>query len=199
MGKAKTIHSVSGKLEPLIYYEMNGKQYVRTAPTKVRQPNTAAQLGNKRRFGLATTLASQIYKQFETWFIETDDVSKRAYNQLQSSIQKTGIKGTAPDLEYDWDSMVLTTGTAVQPEFSYADSVLTWSVLDDKKAIKDLVIVVGIETETLTIKKWIDLQNKGKLLFPIEDGFVYYVFRTYSKNGKVFVSSSVKVDFEKVY
>lgn len=193
MGKTKTLHTVSGKLGPLIYYEMKGKQYVRTAPSKVKQPNTPAQLGNKRRFALATYLASKLYAAFETWYLETDDQSKRAYNQLQSMIQKTGIKGDAPDLKYDWNRLNLTQGSLEKPLFTFLNGELTWNIIEDKKAIQDWVILVGIHTITLEISKWIVMQTKGVLHFESTADFAYYVFRTCTKNGKVKVSASHRI------
>jgi len=203
MSTVKSQHILKGKIGPLIYYEMNGKQYVRTAPIKVRYPNTVGQQHYKERFAMSSTLASALYKLFKNWFLETAIEGKRAYPQLKARIQRTGIKeieSTELELgiqDYNWETLILTEGSLRLLEVSKTidDTSISINWNEQISGIASNVVYL-IEIDPIELKT-------RKVSAPLQAGSLkmdaynaknhYYLFWIQSQEQKMKVSPSLKV------
>jgi len=203
MSTVKTQHIIKGKIGPLIYYEMNGKQYVRTAPVKVRYPNTKGQQHYKERFAMSSTLASVLYKLFKSWFLETTNEGKRAYPQLKALIQRTGIKITQTDeqelgtQEYNWETLELTEGSLspLQLSKTLEDTSITINWKEQTTAVSSTVVyLIEIDPIELKARKVSAALQYGSLKMDAYNAENhYYTFWIQSHEKKMKVSPSVKV------
>ena len=203
MSSVKTQHIIKGKIGPLIYYEMNGKQYVRTAPVKVRYPNTEGQQLYKERFAMSSSLASALYKLFKNWFLETTTEGKRAFPQLKARIQRTGIKSIQTveqdfgSLSYDWENLILTEGSLSPLQFSKSieDTSITITWKEQKSEVASTIVYLieidPIELNTRKISAAIQAGSLKMDAYNAENH--YYLFWIQSQEQKMKVSPSLKV------
>ncbi len=183
----------SGRIGPLIYYVMNGKQYLRTAPSRVKYPNTPKQQQYKQTFALSSTLASKLYAYFDGWwFLETQTEGQRSFAQLKKRIQQTGIRQTEEGIRYDFEQLILTEGSLYQPQWSVTDNLLRWN-LPEKPLLNAHVFVIGIQEESLAIHLVQASLEQQELKLIKQEKTHYYAFIQAKRGTKTKLSTSVKV------
>ncbi|TNE69288.1 hypothetical protein EP331_14530 [bacterium] len=192
MGKTEHQLQIRGKIGPLIYYTVKGKQYVRTAPTRVRQPNTAEQLQVRSKFALANALASALHRAMKGWFLESKVESQRAYNQLVKRIQATGIDTSGEEVCYDFERLLLTEGSLADLELTKHAEGISWKLPAQTKA-NTTVFLIGIHEDSLEVQIHSSAIANQSLNVQTEEKTHFYMFYVQRNNNKEKVSRSVKV------
>ncbi len=85
-----------GRIGNIVGVVRNGKQYIRSAPSEMTNPKTPKQQANRKKFGLATKLASRLGPFIEKGFATTDAKTPRgaciSFN-MKSGIYEEGDSG----------------------------------------------------------------------------------------------------------
>ncbi|TNE71437.1 hypothetical protein EP331_09455 [bacterium] len=192
MGKTEHQIQLKGKIGPLIYYTVKGKQYVRTAPTRVKQPNTPEQLNERSKFAMASRLASSLYRAMNGWFLESKDESQRAYNQLVKRISETGVGKTEEEQIYTFETLVLTEGSLKPLGINQTEQALTWNLPAQIKP-NTIVFIISIHKESLSVHIQSAPIESQTIPFHAEENVHSYLFYVQRINKKEKVSTSVRL------
>lgn len=109
----------SGKIGNLVFYEINGKQVVRTLG-KTSKPATEAQLSCRQQIAVINRFLKPITELVNIGFkIKAQGTNKGAYNMAVSYNKKQALQGLYPNIEMDYPSVLLTQGSltgVINPE-----------------------------------------------------------------------------------
>lgn len=194
MGKTETSIQISGKLGPLVYYQIKGKQYVRTAPNRIKYPNTKKQQRYKQQFALSSSLASALYQKGKGWFLESFDYSKRSFNQLKKRIQETGMIETESGWTYQFETLVITDGSLATWRWKWESNRYSWEISSNNQQ-NWYMYVVGVQRDTLYVEMWSSSLDSGKMDVPFWEGWEYYAFYMVKKGDKMKLSRSVRLTY----
>lgn len=99
----------SGRVGNIIGYNYRGNQVIRSIPKRSTKPPTVAQLAQRMRFGLAVHFITPL-KRLTSKGYGNKQGTKSPSAQCIAYHSKYAVKGTYPDLEIDYNEVVLTTG-----------------------------------------------------------------------------------------
>ena len=99
----------SGRLGGFVFYQRSGKQFVRTIPERVNQPNTEKQLAQKMKFKLSSGFIHRIYSFIKIGF-GTQLPGASPFGMAMSYNLKHGFKGEYPDIEIDYEKFRVSIG-----------------------------------------------------------------------------------------
>ena len=99
----------SGRIGDVVFYQRSGKQFVRTIPERVNQPNTEKQLAQKLKFKLSSEFIHRIYSFIKIGF-GTKLPGASPFGLAMSYNLKHGFKGEYPDIEIDYENFRVSIG-----------------------------------------------------------------------------------------
>ena len=102
-----------GKVGNVIGVERDGKYYVRSANGSINDPKTDAQLAQRMRIGLASTLTKLINPYIQQGF---KFVSRTVRGESISNIMKGAVAGDYPDLYIDYQYLKVASGLLMPPK-----------------------------------------------------------------------------------
>ncbi|MBB5438641.1 hypothetical protein HDC92_002322 [Pedobacter sp. AK017] len=109
----------SGKIGNLVFYEINGKQVVRTVG-KITKPPTEKQLSCRQQITVINSFLKPVIEFVNVGFkLKAKGTNKGAYNMAVSHNKKQALQGIYPSIEMDYPSVLLTQGSltgAISPE-----------------------------------------------------------------------------------
>jgi hypothetical protein len=120
-----------GKIGNLVFYQINGKQVVRTIG-KITKAPTEAQLSCRQQMGLINIFLKPITGFVNTGFkLMTKGTTSGAYNMAVSYNKKHALQGIYPNMEMDYAMALVTKGNlegAINPEVELVPEGLkfTW-------------------------------------------------------------------------
>ncbi len=182
----------------LIFYERGGKQYIRTMPDKVRQPNTPAQRDARERFRLAAGLARRITGIGIPVGPETltEDTANH-YQRTLGLIRRTGFVLRDGKTEWDWNALQISNGTLPDPVITttmHPDGTCThtWdaSILKHPEA---QVFVIGLVPHNLDVWHSKAPVSKGTLTWTPDPGALLFALIAHPQGQGWRVSRSVLV------
>jgi hypothetical protein len=110
--KKGVLGSFSGKVGTVIGSFWRGIPYMRSIPNQVSNPNTPAQQTQREKFSLITGFLRKIRPVIDAGFI-TGEKHMTRYNSATSYNIKAAVAGTAPDVEIDFEAVMVSRGTLV--------------------------------------------------------------------------------------
>jgi hypothetical protein len=164
MAKVKNGSNVSGKVGELVYYEMNGKQFVRSAPKLVskrtrKKKETEPQKMTRMRFKWAFHMVGQVREHIGELYQETKGKGS-PFHKAVGRIVKTALRGNEPEtLRYDFELMPFAHGSLVFPPHFKKQLIendgkkqleLSWDgeISDPDDTLSYLIIWLNKETRT---------------------------------------------------
>ena len=170
---------IKGTIGNLIYYSVGGRQYVRSKPSKVRQPNTAKQLLARDKFRQSSKLAKALSKAAPVLGLdETGNTTKSAYHTLLGFLRKSPfVEGEGP-ARWEWDKLVIRGGEA--PAVELTDSYnpaeqhleLSWN---SGQSGEGTLLVTGIHMESLEVDIHRIAVEKGRATLKVSPRTAWYV------------------------
>jgi hypothetical protein len=157
----------SGKIGNVIGGSWNGIDYMRSRPTKVRNPNTPAQQAQRMKFSMITGLMRHARPFVNAGFM-TRSRKLTPRNAATSHNLKNAIAGTYPDLSIDYPSVLLSRGDLLG--------------LDDAAVASDVVCELSIT--------WTD--NSGVGGSQVDDRLMAFVYNEEADRALNFVDSGVQ-------
>ncbi|MBO6537201.1 MAG: hypothetical protein JJ966_13345 [Balneolaceae bacterium] len=141
----------------LIFYVVGGKQYVRSKPAKVRQPNTHAQLQARDRFRQSSKLAKSLSKAVP-FLVKSHSgiLQKSAYHTFLGILRKSRFIEDSQPARWIWPELTLREGNVPEINltcaFEEANKMLLikWNCNSLKQS--DTLIILEISTDTLDAK-----------------------------------------------
>jgi len=164
MAQVKSGPDLSGKVGDLVFYERNGKKFVRSAPKLVskrtrKKKETEPQKMTRLRFKWAFHLIGQVREHIGELYQETKGKGS-PFHKAVGRIVKTAFRGNEPEsLRFDFELLPFAHGSLVFPphfkkqiiELDGSKQVeLTWDgeIGDPKDTLSYLVIWLNKETRT---------------------------------------------------
>lgn len=147
---------LKGTIGNLIYYSVGGRQYVRSRPVRVRQPNTPKQLLARDKFRQSSTLAKALSKAAPVLGLdETGNTTKSPYHTLLGFLRKSTFAEGRKPVRWVWEELVIRNGETPKldmqchyhPELKQLE--LHWESVPDSEST---LLVVGIHSESLDVK-----------------------------------------------
>ena len=100
-----------GTIGNLIFYSVGGRQYVRSKPAKVTQPNTPAQLASRDKFRQSSILAKAISTVAPVLGDDGDhNRTKSAYHTLLGMVRKSRFAEGGSPVRWVWPELKLREG-----------------------------------------------------------------------------------------
>ena len=187
----------SGTISNMIFYSVGGKQYVRSKPARVKQPNTPAQLQARDKFRQSSKLAKAISVAAPILGKdENNNLHKSSYHTLLGAVRNSAFEEGSSPARWIWSELRLREGKvlsiALTSRYDIDNSVLTvgW----DSTALEPeaMVLLTVIDTENLDAEVfWVE-GDKAEATLSISGKAACYacVFNTGAKHpisGSVFV------------
>ena len=109
----------SGTVGNLIFYTVGGKQYVRSKPAQVKQPNSPAQLLARDKFRQSSRLAKVLSVAAPILGVdETRNQSKSAYHTLLGVLRTSPFKEGSSPARWLWPELKLREGSFPEIEMN---------------------------------------------------------------------------------
>jgi hypothetical protein len=100
----------NGKIGNLVFYQLNGKQVMRTIG-KSTKPATDAQLGCRQQMQVINSFLKPIIEFVNSGFrLEAKGTTKGAYNLALAYNKKHALQGVYPNMEMDYALVLVTQG-----------------------------------------------------------------------------------------
>ena len=170
---------LKGTIGNLIYYSVGGRQYVRSKPSKVRQPNTPKQLLARDKFRQSSKLAKALSKAAPILGLdETGNTTKSPYHTLLGCLRKSPfVEGKKP-VRWEWEQLVVRRGEA--PAVELTDSYnsveqhleLNWN---SGQSGEGTLLVTGIHMESLEVDIHRIPAEKGQTTLKVSPQTAWYV------------------------
>lgn len=179
MAKSPNHILFSGTVGNLIFYVMGGKQYVRSKPAKVRQPNTPAQLQARDRFRQSSKLAKHLSKAVPSLVNSHAGMLKKStYHTFLGILRKSSFLEDSNPARWIWPELKLREGNIldinVSCSFEEANSklLIKW----DRNSLNrgDTLIILEIRTDTLNAKVYRFELVSGESFIPVKEKAAFY-------------------------
>lgn len=117
MGKLKTniLDAASGKIGPVVVYEMYGNTYIRSKPSGYNDRKSTPQLIQRQKMTLVNRFLKSFSKLIKITFAH-EAKGRSAFSAAKSFNLKKAIDGTYPDQFINPEKAVLSTGTIILPD-----------------------------------------------------------------------------------
>lgn len=169
----------SGTVGNLIFYVVGGKQYVRSKPSQVRQPNTPAQLQARDRFRQSSKLAKSLSKTVPFLVkLQSGMLQKSAYHTFLGILRKSLFIEDSNPARWLWTELILREG--IFPEINISCSfeeankklLIKW----DRNSLNqdDTLIILEICTDTLDAKVYRIELVSGEVCIPVKEKAAFY-------------------------
>jgi hypothetical protein len=148
--KSGVLGNFSGKVGNVVGSFWRGIPYMRSLPDYVHNPNTPAQQTQREKFSLTMAFLQKIRPVVDAGFISGKTHQTRLNSAASYNIRKAA-KGTAPDVEIDFEAVMVSKGTLVpaleataasgnpgEVSFTWADN----SGIDNARADDQVLLVL---------------------------------------------------------
>lgn len=192
MGRSKNgIHGgISGKVGSIVYYERNGKNFVRSVPKKKKRKTTPAQEQAQRKFTFMHGYMSRLLSFIRLGF-RINDRNIAAYNAAMSYNLHHAILIDSEDYKLDYTSFCISRGVSI-PELSVACTIgtdhleLTWDYDTHRfptylaSTYKSLVVGIDDQHEIEIIGHLLESHlNDGKTRITLPTHKIHYNYHIY--------------------
>ena len=184
---------IKGTIGNLIYYSVGGRQYVRSKPSKVRQPNTAKQLLARDKFRQSSKLAKALSKTAPVLGLdETGNTTKSPYHTLLGCLRKSPFKEGEEPVRWEWEKLMIRRGEAPAVEltdgYNPAEQHLKLSWNNGQPG-EGTLLVTGIHMESLEVDIHRIPVEKGRAILTVSPQTAWYVCEL-KPETKIYISGS---------
>lgn len=179
MAKSPNQLLFSGTVGNLIFYVVGGKQFVRTKPAKVRQPNTPAQLQARDLFRQSSKLAKSLSKAVP--FLvknHTGMLQKSAYHTFLGILRKSRFIEDSQPARWIWPELTLREGNFpdinISCSFEEANKMLLIKWDCNSLNLSDTLIILEISTDTLDINVYGFEPMSSISSIPVKESVAFY-------------------------
>ena len=122
-----TLGSVSGSVGPVVFCTLNDQDVVKGQPKKSNKPPVQAQIDQRERFKLVTTLLG-LFKYFIDLGFKSGKKKASGMNAAVKYHLENAVTGLSPDFAFDFSEMVLSNGNLHPAESFTATAVAGFEV-----------------------------------------------------------------------
>ena len=171
-----------GTIGNLIYYSVGGRQYVRSKPARVRQPDTPEQLLARDRFRQSSKLAKALSRACPVLGTdENQNATKSAYHTLLGVLRTSPfVEGKEP-ARWVWEQLMIRNGEAPEVDLnSYYNTEssqleLKWNPQARGASEDKVLLVTGIHTASLKVVLHRLPVRLGRSTIETDSGVAWYM------------------------
>lgn len=179
MAKSPEHQLFSGTVGNLIFYVVRGKQYVRSKPAKVHQPNTPAQLKSRDRFRQSSKLAKSLSKAVP--FLvksHTGKIQKSPYHTFLGILRKSSFIEDSNPARWIWSELTFREGNFpeinLSCSFEQANSKLQIKWDGNSMYQGYTLIIIEICTDALDAKVYRFELLSNEISIPVKENAAFY-------------------------
>ena len=179
MAKSPNRLLFSGTVGNLIFYVVGGKQYVRSKPAKVHQPNTPAQLQARDRFRQSSKLAKSLSKAVP-FLVKSHSgmLKKSTYHSFLGILRKSEFLEVSQPARWVWPKLTFREGNFpginISCSFEEANSklLIKWDNISLNQG--DILMILEIRTDTLDVKVYRFKLESSESFIPVREKAAFY-------------------------
>lgn len=194
-----------GKIGDVVLYNMHGKSFMRSKPSKYTDRKSEAQLAQRAKMQAVTSFMTPFRELIrKTWSGEA--VGRAPYHAAKSQIMQNAVQGSYPDFTIDNEAALLSKGPLPLPEslsVSLQDGnlLVEWTNAgeDEKLHAKDTLVVIARNRKTMeceylfTNARRNDKSYLWNINMPVSQSEMPDVWVAFRSNNETQMSDSVYV------